>query len=175
MKKQEIDKKIELSPRWNIKMDLNYLNPKGIINLVRYNYWDRNKPILEIGENLLILFERFISIDWTRYCDVHKEYCDVHKDWKIRSLSFVNDISLESDEFLSNNKNMIDDSHFLRHEADEILWLIDNFLDEYNSICTRTKDYLRRDDLNFLAQFLLRLATRLENLEKIKTNKKPKN
>ena len=70
---------------------------------------------------------------------------------------------------------MIDDSHFLRHEADEILWLIDNFLDEYNSICTRTKDYLRRDDLNFLAQFLLRLATRLENLEKIKTNKKPKN
>ena len=37
------------------------------------------------------------------------------------------------------------------------------------------KDYLRRDDLNFLAQFLLRLATRLENLEEIKTNKKPKN
>ena len=70
---------------------------------------------------------------------------------------------------------MIDDSHFLRHEADEIFWLIDNFLDEYNSICTQTKDYLRRDDLNFLAQFLLRLATRLENLEKIKTNKKPKN
>lgn len=67
---------------------------------------------------------------------------------------------------------MIDDSHFLRQQADEILWLIDNFLDEYNSICTQTKDYLRRDDLNFLAQFLLRLATRLKNLERIKTNKK---
>lgn len=43
MKKQEIDKKIELNPRWNIKMDLKYLNLKGIINLVRYNYWNRNK------------------------------------------------------------------------------------------------------------------------------------
>jgi hypothetical protein len=175
MKKQEIDKKIVLSPRWNIKMDLNYLNPKGIINLGRYNYWDRNKPILEIGENLLILFERFISIDWTRYCDVHKEYCDVHKDWKIRSLSFVNDISLESDEFLSNNKDMIDDSHFLRYEADEIFWLIDNFLDNYNGNLVHPGEYIRRDDLNFLAQFLLRLATRLENLEEIKTNKKLKN
>jgi hypothetical protein len=175
MKKQEIDKKIELSPRWNIKMDLNYLNPKGIINLIRYNYWIKNKPILEIGENLLIFLERFISIDWTKYCDVHKEYCDVHKDWKIKSLSFVNDISLASDEFLSNNKDMIDDIGFLRLEAEEILRLIDHFLDEYNSICTRTKDYLRRDDLNFLAQFLLRLATRLENLEEIKTDKKPKN
>lgn len=166
-----INKIIEPSPRWNIKMDLNYLNPKEIINLSRYNYWNKNKPILEIGENLLIFFKRFICIDWTIYCDVNKVYCDVHKDWKIRSLSFVNDISLESDEFLLNNKDMIDDRHFLRLEANEILWLIDNFLDEYNSICTRTKDYLRRDDLNFLAQFLLRLATRLENLEKIETNK----
>ena len=45
----------------------------------------------------------------------------------------------------------------------------------YNENVVNRYDCISRDDLNFLAQFLLRLATRLENLEKIKTNKKPKN
>ena len=168
MKKQEIDKKIELDPSWYIKMDLKYLDVEEIINFKRYNYHNRDEPILEIGENLLYFLEKFTSIDWTKYCDVHK-------DWEERFLSFVDDISLASDEFLSNNKDIIDKPYLLKHEAYQILELIDNFLDNYNEILIRPIDYIRRDDLNFLAQFLLRLATRLENLEEIKTNKKPKN
>ena len=168
MKKQEIDKKIELDPRWYIKMDLKYLDVEEIINFKRYNYHNRDEPILEIGENLLYFLEKFTSIDWTKYCDVHK-------DWEERFLSFVDDISLASDEFLLNNKDIIDKPYLLKHEAYQILELIDNFLDNYNEILIRPIDYIRRDDLNFLAQFLLRLATRLENLEEIKANKKPKN
>lgn len=167
MKKQEIDKKIELDPNGYIKTDLEYLDVEEIINFKRYNY-KIAEPILEIGENLLDFLEKFTSIDWTKYCDVHR-------DWEVRFLSFVDDISLASDEFLSNNKDKIDSSHKLKYEAYEILNLIDNFLDDYNQNLIRPIDYIRRDDLNFLAQFLLRLATRLENLEKIKTNKKPKN
>jgi hypothetical protein len=168
MKKQEIDKKIELDPRWYIKMDLKYLDVEEIINFKRYNYPNRGEPILEIGENLLYFLEKFTSIDWTKYCDVHK-------DWELHFLSFADDISLASDEFLLNNKDIIDKPSLLKREAYDILGLIDNFLDNYNGNLVHTGEYIRRDDLNFLAQFLLRLATRLENLEKIKTNKKPKN
>jgi hypothetical protein len=149
-------------------MDLKYLDIDEIINFKRYNYHNRDVPVLEIGENLLYFLEKFTSIDWTKYCDVHK-------DWEERFLSFVDDISLASDEFLLNNKDIIDKPYLLKHEAYQILELIDNFLDNYNEILIRPIDYIRRDDLNFLAQFLLRLATRLENLEEIKTNKKPKN
>ena len=167
MKKQEIDKKIELDPRWYIKTDVDYLkiNKDKIINFKRYNYIDIDEDILSIDESLLSFLEKFSSIDWTKYCDVHD-------DSEFRFYSFVDDISLASDEFLLNHKDKIDSWCVLENGAHQILKLIDNFLEDYNENVVNRDDCIRRDDLNFLAQFLFRLATRLKNLEKIKTNKK---
>ena len=170
MKKQEIEKKIEVNPFWYVKMDLEYLkiNEDKIINSKRYNYLDRDNPILDIDENLLDFLEKFSFIDWTKYC-VEND------DWEFRYLAFCDDISLASDEFLSNHKDKIDSWCVLENGAHQILKLIDNFLEDYNENIVDRYDCIRRDDLNFLAQFLFRLATRLKNLEEIKTNKKPKN
>lgn len=170
MKKQEIEKKIEVNPFWYVKMDLEYLkiNEDKIINLKKYNYIDRDNPILDIDENLVDFLEKFSFIDWTKYC-VEND------DWEFRCLAFWDDISLASDEFLSNHKDKIDSWCVLENGAHQILKLIDNFLEDYNENIVDRYDCIRRDDLNFLAQFLFRLATRLKNLEEIKTNKKPKN
>ena len=167
MKKQEIDKKIELDPRWYIKTDVDYLkiNKDKIINFKRYNYIDIDEDILSIDESLLSFLEKFSSIDWAKYCDVHD-------DSEFRFYSFVDDISLASDEFLLNHKDKIDSWCILEDGAHQILKLIDNFLEDYNENVVNRDDCIRRDDLNFLAQFLFRLTTRLKNLEKIKTNKK---
>ena len=167
MKKQEIEKKIELVPRWYIKMNLEYLkiNKDKIINFKRYNYIDRDEDILEIDESLLYFLEKFSSIDWTKYCDVHD-------DCEFRFYSFIDDISLASDEFLLNHKDKIDSWCVLENGAHQILKLIDNFLEHYNENIVDRYDCIRRDDLNFLAQFLFRLATRLKSLEEIKNNKK---
>jgi hypothetical protein len=170
MKKQEIEKEIEPNPFWYVKMDLEYLkiNKDKITNFKRYNYIDRDNPIFDIDDNLLNFLEKFSFIDWTKYC-VEND------DWEFRNLSFWYDISLASDEFLLNHKDKIDSWNGLKNGAHQILDLIDNFLEDYNENILSRYDCISRDDLNFLARFLLRLATRLENLEKIKTNKKPKN
>lgn len=170
MIKKETRENIYLHPRWFVEVDLNYLkiNKDKIINFKRYNYIDRDEAILEIDESLLYFLEKFSSIDWAKYCDVHD-------DSEFRFYSFVDDISLASDEFLLNHKNKIDSWCILEDGAHQILKLIDNFLEDYNENIVDRDDCIRRDDLNFLAQFLFRLATRLKNLEEIKTNKKPKN
>ena len=60
MKKQEIEKKIELDPRWYIKTDVDYLkiNKDKIINFKRYNYIDIDEDILSIDESLLSFLEK---------------------------------------------------------------------------------------------------------------------
>jgi hypothetical protein len=162
---KEKEKKIKLNPP---EMDLNYLDINDIINIDKYRYPYENDSIFTIYENLIYFLERFSSIIW-------KKYFDSYKDADMYCLYFRNDISLASDEFLSNIKDRIDKSYLLRSEGNRILGLIDNFLDDYNQNLVDTVHYIRRDDLNFLAQFLLRLADRLENLKEIKAHKKPKN
>lgn len=170
MIKKETRENIYLHPRWFVEVDLNYLkiNKDKIINFKRYNYIDRDEDILSIDESLLSFLEKFSGIDWTKYCDVHD-------DSEFRFYSFVDDISLASDEFLLNHKDKIDSWFILEDGAHRILKLIDNFLEDYNENIVDRDDCIRRDDLNFLAQFLFRLANRLKNLEEIKANKKPKN
>ena len=170
MIKKETRENIYLHPRWFVEVDLNYLkiNKDKIINFKRYNYIDRDNPILDIDENLLDFLEKFSFIDWTKYC-VEND------DWEFRNLAFWDDISLASDEFLLNHKNKIDSWCILEDGAHQILKLIDNFLEDYNENIVDRDDCIRRDDLNFLAQFLFRLANRLKSLEEIKNNTKSKN
>ena len=160
MMKKETRENIYLHPRWFVEVDLNYLkiNKDKIINFKRYNYLDRDEAVLNIHPNLLHFLENHSTFDWS-------EYCDVHEDFEGRWMSLADDVSLASDEFLLLNYKKKDLWINLNNEAGKILELIDNHLDDYNEHLTHPIDYIRRDDLNFLAMFLLRLATRLKNLE----------